>query len=244
MRRQDGNALFLILIAVALFAALSYAITSSGRGGGNIDRETNKIAAAQILDSANALQRAVQKLQILNGCSDTQLSFENDTVAGYTNTGDPRGDETCHIFKSDGAGLAWPQIKGLDDTDITFSGRNFVSYLGLPNSGSGRCSSEVDKEPCAELIVFYRVGPNIDLCMELNDAVGVANPGGAPESNGGWPTVIKFVGAYDGTHFASRLNDSSAVDPANRNANLYSGCSLIHDSVTNDYNFYHVLKAR
>lgn len=243
MRRQDGNALFLILIAVALFAALSYAITSSGRGGGNIDRETNKIAAAQILDSANALQRAVQKLQILNGCSDTQLSFENDTVAGYTNTGDPRGDETCHIFKSDGAGLAWPQIKGLDDTNINISGRNGVSFLGLPETPSGRCYSEVNKEPCAELIVFYNIGPNKELCMELNDAVGVANPGGAPEENGGWPTIIKFQGVYDGTHNASRLNDNAAVAPENRNNNLYSGCSLIHDTSTN-YNFYHVLKAR
>ena len=67
MNNSNGNALFLILIAVALFAALSYAVTQSGRGGGSIDRETAELNAAQIVQYMGAMQSAVQKLQ-LYGC--------------------------------------------------------------------------------------------------------------------------------------------------------------------------------
>tara|TARA_B100000686_G_scaffold327900_1_gene387276 strand:+ start:2215 stop:2541 length:327 start_codon:yes stop_codon:yes gene_type:complete len=75
MINAQGNALFLILIAVALFAALSYAVTNSGRGSAGVDREQAEIYASQILQQASALEAAVMRLTITGGCSDTDINF-------------------------------------------------------------------------------------------------------------------------------------------------------------------------
>lgn len=47
---QRGNVLFLILLAVVLFAALNYAVTSSMSGGGkNASDERYRLLASQLI---------------------------------------------------------------------------------------------------------------------------------------------------------------------------------------------------
>ncbi len=73
--KQRGNALFLILIAVALFAALTYAITQSARSGGNdISREGSIVSAGQLTEMPAAVRQAVERLMI-TGASASSITF-------------------------------------------------------------------------------------------------------------------------------------------------------------------------
>lgn len=73
---QSGNVLFLILIAVALFAALSYAVTQSTRGGGNADDETSLISSASLTQYPASLKLSMLRLSISNGVSGLNTEFK------------------------------------------------------------------------------------------------------------------------------------------------------------------------
>ena len=116
MKSGRGNALFLVLIAVALFAALSYAITNSSRGSAGIDRETEQLDQAVTEQCTAAVEYGLNKLKILSNCSTDQISYE---LADGTNENPlNENDTSCFVFHSDGAGIT-PCGAYLDPTVLT-----------------------------------------------------------------------------------------------------------------------------
>ena len=70
--------MFLILIAVALFAALSYAVTSSGRGGGGISQERAALISAQMAQFLSSLSVGITRMNV-RGTSQQDIVFHGGT---------------------------------------------------------------------------------------------------------------------------------------------------------------------
>ena len=120
-----GNALFLILIAVALFAALSYAVTNSGRGGGGTDAEETVLQASALYNMAGSVQTAVNRLKIINECTARDIALNS----GPAFDTDPRPDPDCDVFGQNGGGVSfnWDGTTGagLDYQDANSANRDY-----------------------------------------------------------------------------------------------------------------------
>ena len=113
MKSQSGNALFLTLIGIVLFGALSYALTQSGQTSGSIDQEQASLMASDILQYAQSIENAVASLRISGGCSETDISFNHDFDGdgSYIDADDVNNNPTspsdlsCHVFHPNGGGI-------------------------------------------------------------------------------------------------------------------------------------------
>lgn len=98
-KTKRSNVLFLILIAVALFAALSYAVTRMQRTpGSTIEYEKAKLSQAQIDVYTAQLNQGKTRLELINNCKAIDYTPPADQIAG---------DKSCHMFHPDGAGVAY-----------------------------------------------------------------------------------------------------------------------------------------
>ena len=103
--KQNGSVFFYILIAIVLFAALSYALSQNSRSGSTVMTiQQTKVAAQNIIEQGDIVSNAVQKL-ILRNLPANQISFENNVVSGYdlaTCT-----ENLCKVFNINGGSLNW-----------------------------------------------------------------------------------------------------------------------------------------
>ncbi len=155
-KSESGNVLFLILIAVALFAALSYAVTQSTRsGGGSTENEKNALSSASLAQYPAALRTSVVRM-ILNGTPVSALEFNSPSDFSLSS------DNGTLVFHPSGGGGVYQTATDVapQDGNWYFNGNFEIPELGIDgNSGND--------------IIAFLPGVSSSLCIKINDELGV-----------------------------------------------------------------------
>lgn len=207
MRKNDaGNVIFMILIACALFAALAYAVTQSGRSSSNSTREKAMLDAAQRVQFGYAITQAIAKMKLAIGCEDNEIDFtgHNNTSYNvdnvpydYTNPNSPT-DGSCNVFSRAGGNVIprdFTTIKtGLIEPAAAGAGVVHPHSWGVLNMRVLGAGSDAATSAGTDLVLASgRL--TIEQCLNFNVAMGVTNTGGVPPTDA-WDCSNIYVGTY------------------------------------------------
>ncbi|HNQ92829.1 MAG TPA: hypothetical protein PKI93_07860 [Alphaproteobacteria bacterium] len=158
---QSGNILFLILIAVALFAALSFAVSQSmrGSGSGGTTEEKGRIDSAYLQQFPTSIRQAIVRMRISNTLKPEDVSFAHPGSVTYGVFGTTPSHE---VFHPQGGATVYqaPPNEINDGSDWIFNGDIEVANLGTTNGTSS--SSE---------LVAFLPGVRLDICRYLNQGL-------------------------------------------------------------------------
>ena len=231
-----GNILLYVLIGIALFAALMFTITRENRYDvGAV--ENAALYAQQITSYADKVNGAVQNVMMQNGCLASQISFQNSTVAGYTNG----ALNKCMIFDTAGGGMAFqiPPAQAVDNAAATaassalagnyyFEGNACVTNAGTgPETSNGAACSSSNSEL---LLIMPWVTQAV--CAQIDQIT--MNTTTIPTVSAATFDGTKFTGTFAGTY---TITTSGTTYP--------SGCYQSSSSPPGTgYHFYSVLLPR
>lgn len=175
---ENGNVLFLILIAVALFAALSYAVTQSSRsGGGDATSEASLVSSAQITQYPASVRTSIIRQLVSKNVAVNTLSFNMPSAfAACTGT----VAQTCVFHPSGGGATYVPAPADVatsgNQQDWVFNGENEINLVGTT------VGSDNPSATSADIIAFL---PNVktDICTKVNNELGVADGAIPVETN-------------------------------------------------------------
>ncbi len=229
---ERGNILFLILLAVVLFVALTYAVNSGMRGGGNSgSKESTDAMASELINNGALLKAATDRLRMVNGCKDTEVSTCTGT---QYHAGNCLPKTECRLFHINGGNLTSIRLPNKNLSAFTTNGgsvgTNGVSYWvadgwhSIPDVGT-------NTEP--ELMIFI---PDIrkDVCDAINRAAGISSMPGSIMSSTPWWMNWNGIYGYNGT--------SAFTAFPSQYAGREFGCFYTNNDGW--YNFYQVLIPR
>ncbi len=225
---ESGNAFFIVMIGVILFAALMFTFSRGARqGGGNLSEKQAGIFASDILNYTQRVERGLARVYS-KGFSENDISFENNiSAANYANANCGAGLNRCKVFLPAGGGATYKPLESswsLSQTDWVFTGANGVFGLGQDCAASR----------CSELIMMIEDVP-MSLCIAINEQVNLTSGGAAP------PTDANVNPAIFTSTFAYAATDDIGDEDVTLNG-VRTGCFL--ETGSGDYYFYHTLLER
>ncbi len=225
---EDGNVLFLILIAVALFAALSYAVTSSTRSSGsNPSGETNLISSAQITQYPASVSTAVFRV-IMSGTSVSEVRFNRPSEFSTLDS------NSIGVFHPSGGGATYNPAPA----DVMASGSAgqwvFNGGLEVPDIGTSGAGGND--------IIAYLVGIKQAICSKINEEHGLG-------------TSIPVLDADRSALYTTRMYDDGTTDyvlPTGDQPDIDDGSGsfdgqpfgCFQNAGGGDYVYYHVIVER
>lgn len=224
MRHSErGNAMFYILIAVALLAALVFAVAQSSRTSATaLTEEQQRLLATEILDYSQSVKNAVAQLR-LRGTSFVQLSFAKPGDAGYNTT------PAHEIFNTQGGGIVYQDVRPeaqIAATAWVFAANNEIDDVGTTCAAAG----------CVDLLMILPAVRR-DTCIKINDFLGITGPTDEPPLDSSIDTLTPFTGTptYDDT-----IGDEAGSTEVR---GKQAGC-VKETAPPGEYHFYQVLEAR
>lgn len=239
-----GNALVIILVLIALIAALTAVMMrSSNRSSSNMDKETARIQAEQIMRQAKGFENGVIQLTTVNQCSENDINFVNATTTRtYANTNSPVSKK-CDLFSAEGAGITYANPNSVAfntafSTDSDYGQWVFTAshcVLGLGSDDDDMCN---DKE-----VALMAITPHISLpvCLQINELNSIENTGGVPPTESFDETTDTFVGKFEAGSDPELGEGTSGINLKKHATGCFQNTS---GGWANSYIFYHILIER
>lgn len=198
---KRGNVLFIILLAISLFAALSFAVKDmGGRGTSNvISQELAETYAIDILRYASEVEQAVQRM-LARGVSENDLCFDIDEYPGGDTTYEHAAcaDPKNRVFHPEGGQINYldPHAKILDSSMSSRNAYGEYAFLsGTRIVGVGKDSTSSGTKEL--LLALGYIHENV--CLAINKKLGGNLSNETVPVDSGWALLYTryFTGNVD-----------------------------------------------